>query len=329
VTLNWNAAADANQTGGLSYNLRVGTTPGGSQIVSPDSAPNGLRRVARLGNVQANLRWSLTNLPVGTYYWSVQAVDHAYAGSAFAPEQTFFRNATPIATPQLLVLGEDSLQPVTLTATEPDGQAVTFSITANPTNGVLTGTPPNLTYRPNTNFFGADRLIFQAGDGFTNSAPAMISLIVTQITDVTTTTVAIAKTTNGQARLSLTGEPYERYRLEASDDLIHWVALTNLISSNGLSAILVAEVGIFPRRFYRAAWAPTPAVVQSAWQAPGGQFTFAFGGELARRYEIQAATNLVHWVSLTQVVLTNAPAIFTDPQAAAFPRRFYRVVPVR
>jgi len=39
-------------------------------------------------------------LPRGTYYWSVQAVDGGYRGSAFAPEQTFTvtRDFAPRAT---------------------------------------------------------------------------------------------------------------------------------------------------------------------------------------------------------------------------------------
>jgi hypothetical protein len=73
----------------LSYNLRVGTTPGGSDIVSPNAGTDGTRRLPAPGNVQEALRVPLTALPLGRIYWSVQAVDSAFAGSAFAPEQSF------------------------------------------------------------------------------------------------------------------------------------------------------------------------------------------------------------------------------------------------
>ena len=91
VTLSWDKSTD-NQTAarGLSYNLRIGKTLGGFEIVSPMAAPaNGLRLVPRLGNTNQNNRWIIQNLPPGQYFWSVQTIDHAFAGSAFAPEQTF------------------------------------------------------------------------------------------------------------------------------------------------------------------------------------------------------------------------------------------------
>jgi hypothetical protein len=91
VTFNWNPSAD-DQTPppGLSYNLRVGTTPGGSEVCAPmASAAGGYRRVVQLGNAQQRTSWTL-NLPSGsdTLYWSVQGIDGAFAGSPFAAEQT-------------------------------------------------------------------------------------------------------------------------------------------------------------------------------------------------------------------------------------------------
>ena len=93
VTLSWTAASDATTLpAGLTYNLRVGTTPGGSDILSPQSNPtNGLRRLPRLGNAQhkTNTILELSRLSGIVCYWSVQAVDTAWAGSPFAAEGTF------------------------------------------------------------------------------------------------------------------------------------------------------------------------------------------------------------------------------------------------
>ncbi|MBI4548230.1 MAG: VCBS repeat-containing protein [Ignavibacteriae bacterium] len=94
VTLHWNKAADnESATHALTYNLRVGTRPGGSEIVSPmaDNS-SGYRRVPQIGNTNHDTSWVLKNLPNGTYYWSVQAIDNAFAGSNFAVEQTFTVN---------------------------------------------------------------------------------------------------------------------------------------------------------------------------------------------------------------------------------------------
>jgi hypothetical protein len=90
VNLDWAAGGDPQTpTNGLTYNLRVGTTPGGFDVVSPHANPtNGYRRLPALGNAQHRLGAQL-NLPPGLYYWGVQAVDSAFAGSPFAAETTF------------------------------------------------------------------------------------------------------------------------------------------------------------------------------------------------------------------------------------------------
>ena len=47
----------------------------------------GLRRIPALGNAQKRLSWRVKGLGPGAYYWSVQAVDTAFAGSPWAEEQ--------------------------------------------------------------------------------------------------------------------------------------------------------------------------------------------------------------------------------------------------
>lgn len=92
VLLHWNAATDDNTpAAGLSYNLRVGTRPGLANILAPMSITStGYRQVPALGNAYEALTVTLKGLPVGRYYWSVQAIDTAFVGSAFAGENSFF-----------------------------------------------------------------------------------------------------------------------------------------------------------------------------------------------------------------------------------------------
>jgi uncharacterized membrane protein YeaQ/YmgE (transglycosylase-associated protein family) len=102
LTMSWDSATDAEtQAAGLTYNLRVGTTPGGSEILSAHAAAtSGLRLVAQLGNAQQNTSWALA-VPAGEiYYWSVQALDACFAGSAFAGEQVY-DTVTGVADPPL------------------------------------------------------------------------------------------------------------------------------------------------------------------------------------------------------------------------------------
>lgn len=90
VTFRWSPAADDfTPPNLLTYNLRVGSTTLGVDAVSPlANVTSGGRKVAAPGNV-AHTTNILYRLPPGTYYWSVQAVDGAYAGGAWGVEQSF------------------------------------------------------------------------------------------------------------------------------------------------------------------------------------------------------------------------------------------------
>ena len=91
VQLSWNPAED-DQTPqpGLSYNLYVSTTPGGQNILAPMAdLASGFRRIVQTGSKQTNT-FTINNLtPSTTYYWSVQAIDGAFAGSPFAETGSF------------------------------------------------------------------------------------------------------------------------------------------------------------------------------------------------------------------------------------------------
>jgi hypothetical protein len=90
AVLSWASPVDAEQSGGLSFNVRVGTATGLANVVNPAADPvTGRRRLAALGNAGVGTSWTVGSLPLGTYYWSVQAIDHSYLGSPFAAEGAF------------------------------------------------------------------------------------------------------------------------------------------------------------------------------------------------------------------------------------------------
>ncbi|MBI3855758.1 MAG: Ig-like domain-containing protein, partial [Planctomycetes bacterium] len=91
AALSWNASTDTQTpAAGLTYNLRVGTTPGGQQVKAPMAdLATGLRRIPASGNAQQNLSWTLKKLPPGTYYWSVQAIDNGFLASGWSAEASF------------------------------------------------------------------------------------------------------------------------------------------------------------------------------------------------------------------------------------------------
>jgi hypothetical protein len=90
VLLNWSAPGDDHTpTAGLSYNIRIGTTPGGSDIVSAPALVDGRVVLPQMGRAR-NGSATVQQLAAGkTYFWSVQAVDSSFAGSPFATEQSF------------------------------------------------------------------------------------------------------------------------------------------------------------------------------------------------------------------------------------------------
>ncbi len=95
VDLSWAAATDTEtiSNAGLTYNLYLGSSPGQSDILGPMAftagTDEGLRLLPDLGNAQHGLTATLTILQPGVYYWSVQAIDTAFAGSSWATEATF------------------------------------------------------------------------------------------------------------------------------------------------------------------------------------------------------------------------------------------------
>jgi hypothetical protein len=106
VLLAWNAASDVQTPpAGLTYNVRAGTTPGGNDLITGNViVSTGQRRLPELGNAQMNrfFRFNTANVPLGQkVYWSVQAIDTAFAGGPFAAESVFTNGFALVSVPGL------------------------------------------------------------------------------------------------------------------------------------------------------------------------------------------------------------------------------------
>ncbi len=90
VILSWDRATDNNTPSkALTYNIYVGTTSMGVDIVSPQSdISNGFRRISKQGYIR-DTAWIIKNLPIGIYYWGVQSIDNSLAASSFSVENSF------------------------------------------------------------------------------------------------------------------------------------------------------------------------------------------------------------------------------------------------
>ncbi len=79
-------------------------------------------------------------------------------------------NDAPVANSQSVATTEDTAKAITLTGSDVDGNPLTYSVVTYPSQGVLSGTAPNLTYTPAANYFGLDSFTFKVNDGILDSA---------------------------------------------------------------------------------------------------------------------------------------------------------------
>ena len=84
-----------------------------------------------------------------------------------------------VAQGQSVVTDEDQPISITLSASDADGDSLTYTVVSQPSNGVLTGTAPNLTYKSNAGFNGNDSFTFKANDGTTDTKEATIKITIT------------------------------------------------------------------------------------------------------------------------------------------------------
>ncbi len=82
--------------------------------------------------------------------------------------------SAPVAVAQSIKTRADSSTTLTLAGTDADGDPLSFAVVSGPTMGVLSGTAPDLVYKPNLNAQGTDRFTFKVNDGHVDSPPATV-----------------------------------------------------------------------------------------------------------------------------------------------------------
>lgn len=91
-------------------------------------------------------------------------------------------NHAPVPLAETVGTPMDTPVSFTLHATD-DGTELTFEVVTMPAHGALTGTPPELTYTPETGYHGPDALTFRVFDGVFTSGDATLTLAVTMCGD--------------------------------------------------------------------------------------------------------------------------------------------------
>ena len=202
---------------------------------------------------------NLTYAPVTNYFGSDSLsfrVNDGSLTSAVATVSITLTNVNdaPIAFSQSLTNAEDSAFAITLTASDVDGPVTNFVVTGNPAHGTLSGTAPNLTYAPVTNYFGSDSLSFRVNDGSLTSAVATVSITLTNVNDAPILPVQIDITVDELTLLTVTNTAADPD--SAPELLIYTVTVTNLLDSSEVTNASISTNGVI-------SWTPTEA------QGPG------------------------------------------------------------
>jgi len=119
-------------------------------------------------------------------------------------------NDAPVANALSMGTDEDAAVGITLTGSDVEGDALSFSIVTPPANGTLSGTAPNLTYTPNANFYGSDAFTFRANDGQTNGSTAAVSITISAVNDAPVANAqSVSVAEDASLAVTLTGSDVE------------------------------------------------------------------------------------------------------------------------
>lgn len=113
-------------------------------------------------------------------------------------------NNAPTANSQSVSTTEGVAKAITLTGFDPDNDSLTYAIVAQPTNGTLSGTPPNVTYTPNSNYSSSESFTFRVYDGTEYSTAATVTVTVIADANNVPSATAQSVSVNQDTDLSIT-----------------------------------------------------------------------------------------------------------------------------
>lgn len=132
--------------------------------------------------------WTPDFTQAGNYSVTFTAADGGLTATQTVAITVTNVNRVPVANAAALAVTEDAAKTGTLTATDPDGDPLTFGLVAGqgPLLGSValtnTGTG-SYTYTPNPNASGADSFTFEVSDGTLVSGPATVTVTIAVVND--------------------------------------------------------------------------------------------------------------------------------------------------
>ena len=132
-------------------------------------------------------------------------------------------NDPPFADSQSVIAEEDIAKPIVLTAMDVDGDELTYTIVNQPSNGTLTGTPPNVTYLSDEGYFGPDSFSFKVSDGSVDSTTANVWLTVNPTPEIWFVDMDATGTADGRSWSNAFNHPQDAVEIAGAGDEV-WVA---------------------------------------------------------------------------------------------------------
>jgi hypothetical protein len=137
-------------------------------------------------------------------------------------------------------------------------------------------------------------------------------------------------TTNGFT-LMLQGPSGFACLIEASTNLVDWQPIQYFVATNSPAYFTDYSAPYYNQRFYRAVplsqvQSPVAPQFGAVRVVSGGGVQATLMGGVGQTYTVQASTNLVNWVAVTNLVLSTGTGQFTDYSVTNGAQRFYRAV---
>ena len=157
-------------------------------------------------------------------------------------------NQAPIANNGSLSLKEDTSGSISLSATDSDGDALTFNILSQPptAHGVVSFSGNRATFTPKPNWNGTTSFTYRANDGKANSNTATVTVTVTPVNDtpsVANATLAIDEDTVGTLTLGVTDVD-----LQFEGDSHTWSIVTAPNAAHGTASITGNKLTFTPAK---------------------------------------------------------------------------------
>ena len=189
---------DATDKDGDSLTYSLGTTPNHGSLSSFDGDT---------GSVVYNPNNGYTGPDSFTFTVSDESSTSNSAKVSITVNPVTHINSPPVAESQDVTTNRDTSAPITLDATDKDGDSLTYSLGTTPNHGSLSsfdGDTGSVVYNPNNGYTGPDSFTFTVSDESSTSNSAKVSITVNPVTSMNATSAPENENENESQSMSNT-----------------------------------------------------------------------------------------------------------------------------